>query len=195
MIEFILAALFLMGTPGPGVLSVAGTGAAYGFKDGLRYVFGLLIGNSGVAVLVITGIAAIVMSVPYLREVLLLLSVFYIGYLAYKIAASGAQIAFMKPPKPPSFWDGIALQFVNPKCYAVNASFYLGFALYDNIITEAIIKFIILTVIWIPLHLMWLWFGVTIRRLDLPEKTQRKINILMAIAMLLVVVLALLGLR
>ena len=49
----------------------------------------------------------------------------------------------------------------------------------------------ILNLIWIPIHVGWVWFGVTLHRLDLPERTQRLINYAMAASMLIVVGLAL----
>ena len=53
-----------------------------------------------------------------------------------------------------------------------------------------IIKFAIMNAIWIPIHFLWLAAGVTLHRLDLPQRTQFIINILMALSMLAVVALA-----
>ena len=53
-------------------------------------------------------------------------------------------------------------------------------------------KLLIFNGIWLVSHLVWLWFGVNIRRFDLPQRTQRTINVVMALAMLGVVVLAIL---
>jgi threonine/homoserine/homoserine lactone efflux protein len=62
MLAFILAVFLLLITPGPGVLSTAGVGAAFGFKAGLRYVFGLCIGTNLVALIVVSGLAAIILA-------------------------------------------------------------------------------------------------------------------------------------
>ena len=78
MLQFALAVFFLIVTPGPGVLSTAGVGAAFGFRAGLAYVVGLFVGNNTVAMLVLTGIAAIAFTVPWLRGVLLITSVLYL---------------------------------------------------------------------------------------------------------------------
>jgi threonine/homoserine/homoserine lactone efflux protein len=53
MPTFCLAVLLLLVTPGPGVLSTAGVGAAFGFNAGLRYVTGLFIGTNLVALIVV----------------------------------------------------------------------------------------------------------------------------------------------
>jgi threonine/homoserine/homoserine lactone efflux protein len=46
MLTFAISVFLLIVTPGPGVLSTAGFGAAYGFKKSLRYVFGLFLGTN-----------------------------------------------------------------------------------------------------------------------------------------------------
>ena len=57
MIAFALAVFFMIATPGPAVLALAGVGAAYSFKVGLKFLVGLTIGYLAVWALVITGFA------------------------------------------------------------------------------------------------------------------------------------------
>ena len=191
MLTFIAAVTLLIGTPGPGVLSAAGFGAAYGFKPSLRYVLGLFFGTNLVLLSIISGFAAIIMSMPQLRLVLMILSVSYLLYLAARIAFAGSKIAFISAKTSPGIWSGILLQVINPKAYAVNTSLITGFNYApDNVVFEIVSKVVIIMLIWTPIHLGWLWAGVVLHRLDLPAKTQRRINIVMASAMLGVVGLA-----
>jgi len=191
MIEFALAVFFLIVTPGPGVLSLAGVGSAYGYRAGLSYLTGLFIGHNTVALLVVSGIAASALAIPWLRTVLAWASVGYLLYLAAKIAFAGSKVAFVAAAREPGLRDGLALQAINPKTYAVSTALFSGFAfLPEAPATETLIKMAIMNAIWITLHLVWLWVGVTLRRLDLPPRTQRAINIGMAASMLTVVGLA-----
>lgn len=191
MLTFIAAVTLLIGTPGPGVLSAAGFGAAYGFRPSLRYVLGLFFGTNLVLLSIISGFAAIIMSMPQLRLVLMVLSVSYLLYLAARIAFAGSKIAFISAKTSPGIWSGILLQVINPKAYAVNTSLITGFNYApDNVVFEIASKVVIIMLIWTPIHLGWLWAGVVLHRLDLPAKTQRRINIVMASAMLGVVGLA-----
>jgi threonine/homoserine/homoserine lactone efflux protein len=191
VLTFIAAVTLLIGTPGPGVLSAAGFGAAYGFKPSLRYVLGLFFGTNLVLLSIISGFAAIIMSMPQLRLVLMVLSVSYLLYLAARIAFAGSKIAFISAKTSPGIWSGILLQVINPKAYAVNTSLITGFNYApDNVVFEIASKVVIIMLIWTPIHLGWLWAGVVLHRLDLPAKTQRRINIVMASAMLGVVGLA-----
>jgi threonine/homoserine/homoserine lactone efflux protein len=197
MITFALAVFFLMATPGPGVLSTAGLGAGFGFRTGLAYVVGLFIGTNIVALGVITGLAAVVLSVPWVRWVLMGASVLYLLYLAAKIAFAGSRVAFIEAKTAPGIGAGVLLQAINPKAYAVNASLFTGFPYApDSLLFETLTKLLIVNAIWIPIHLGWLWAGASLHRLNLSETAQRRINYAMAAAMLAVVALAILtGLR
>jgi threonine/homoserine/homoserine lactone efflux protein len=191
MLTFVAAVILLLITPGPGVLSTAGFGAAYGFRPSLRYVVGLFIGTNMVMLAVISGLAAVLLSIPWLRVVLMAASTAYLLYLAARIAFAGSRIAFIEAKVPPGITGGLLLQAINPKAYAVNTSLMTGFNFApEHLVFEIVTKALILNAIWIPIHLAWLWAGVTLHRLDLPESTHRRINIAMALAMLGVVALA-----
>lgn len=194
MLTFAAAVFLLIVTPGPGVLSTAGVGAAYGFRPGLSYVAGLFMGTNMVALAVITGLAAIVLAIPVVREVLMVASVAYLLYLAARIAFAGSRIAFIEAKRAPGIGSGLLLQAINPKAYAVNTALITGFAFYPaSLAIETGLKLVIINLIWIPIHLGWLWAGVALHRLNLPDRTQRMINYGMALAMLGVVALAILS--
>jgi threonine/homoserine/homoserine lactone efflux protein len=191
LIAFAAAVFLLIITPGPGVMTTAGFGAAYGFRPSLRYVIGLFIGTNLVMLAVMNGMAAIVLSIPWLRTVLMVASVGYLVYLASRIAFAGSKISFMEATTAPGIIGGIMLQAINPKAYAVNTSLITGFNFApDAFLFEMVAKAAIINMIWIPIHLVWLWAGVSLHRLELAAKTQRMINIAMALSMLGVVAIA-----
>lgn len=194
MLTFMAAVFFLIVTPGPGVLSAAGVGAAYGFRAGLRYITGLCIGQLIVIVAVVSGLAALVLADPFIRTILLVLSTLYLLYLAARIALAGSKIAFIEAQAEPGIMAGILLQPINPKAYAVNTTLFTGFALYPEAFwLEILWKLVILNAIWIPIHVGWVWAGGALKRMDLPARAQRAINIGMAGSMLFVVALALMS--
>lgn len=196
MLTFAAAILFLLITPGPGVLTTAGVGSGFGWRAGVRFLTGLFLGTNLVAILVVSGLAAIVLTAPGLREVLVWASVAYFVYLAAKIAFAGARVGFIEADRAPGILNGIFLQFINPKAYAVNNIIFSGYAFWPGSLTvEILLKFAIVNAIWIPVHIAWLYAGVTLRRLDLAPRTQRAINIAMALALVAVVILAVLSQR
>ena len=193
MLTFAITVFLLIVTPGPGVLSTAGFGAAYGYKKSLRYVFGLFLGTNLVFLAVATGLIAILLSIPSLRVFLLILSTCYLFYLASKIALAGSNIAFIKAKSPPGIISGVLLQTINPKAYVVNTTLVSGFAFYQSSFAiELVIKFFIMNSIWIPLHLLWLYVGTVLHELNLSIKNQRIINLMMSLSMVLVVVISIL---
>jgi len=196
MFSFAAAVFFLIITPGPGVLSTAGVGSGFGFRAGLAYVGGLFVGTNLVALAVVSGLAAALLAVQLLHGALFYASVAYLLYLAARIALAGSRVAFIEARRAPGFAAGLALQAINPTAYAVNTALFSGFGLRpDSPVTEVALKFLILNIIWVPVHLAWLAAGVTLRRLDLPPRTQTAINIAMALSMLAVVALAALAPR
>lgn len=194
MLIYATAVFFLLITPGPGVLSVAGVGSGFGHGPGQRYLWGLCAGNFLVGLAVVSGLAAVLLATPWLRSVLLTASVAYLCWLAWRIATSGGRVAFRAAKTAPGWRDGIALQMINPKAYAVNTALFTGFGFLPGaLVWEIAIKFLILNAIWIPIHFLWLWAGVTLRQLDLPEQYMRAINIAMGLSLVAVVVLALIS--
>lgn len=193
MLAFALAVFLLIITPGPGVLSTAGVGSGFGVRAGIRYVAGLCIGTNLVALAVVSGLAALVLADPRIRVLLFAASFGYLTYLAFRIAFAGAKIAFVEKASPPGVVGGMLLQVINPKAYAVNTAFFTGFAfLPGNYTDEVILKFAIMNAIWVPIHLLWLWAGVSLHRLDLSDRARRAINIAMALSMLGAVLVAVL---
>ena len=191
MLIFAAAVFFLIITPGPGVLSTAGVGSAFGARPGVRYVLGLFIGTNMVALAVVSGLAAMILADPHIRGVLFAASTAYLLYLALRIALAGSRVAFVEAARPPGVFDGIALQMINPKAYAVNTTLFSGFAFGGtNLLLETLLKFLIVNAIWVPIHFLWLWLGITLRRLDLSDRAHRVINIAMSLSMLAVVGLA-----
>ena len=191
MLSFTAAIFLLLSTPGPGLLSLAGVGAAFGFRSGLRYLGGLFVGTNLVALAVVTGLGALVLASPVIRTVLFAVSTLYLLYLAARIALAGSNIAFAPAARKPGVRDGVLLQLVNPKAYVVNTTLFSGFPIFEGAYAaEVAVKFAIINVIWLSIHFVWLWAGAGVERMELAPRTQRTINVGMALAMLVVVALA-----
>ncbi len=191
MLTFVTAVFFLLITPGPGVLSLAGVGSAFGYRAGWAYGTGLFIGSNAVMAAAAAGLAALFLANQNLRIVFTVLSTAYLLYLAVRIAFAGSKIAFIEANRPPGLWGGIALQAINPKAYAVGTFVFSNFPIWPSSFgVEVAFKFVLLNAVWIPIHIAWLAAGVMVNRLELPRKTQVAINMGMAFAMLAVVGLA-----
>ncbi len=190
MFAFAFAVFLLLITPGPGVLSLAGVGTAYGWKIGVQYLSGLWIGNNLVSFTIISGLAALLLADPLVRNVLLFISATYLLFLASKVAFAGSEVALIKVTAPGLF-SGITLQLINPKAYAVHSTLFSGFVIYpESFAIETGIKVVLSNLIWVLIHFFWLYAGVKVNELDLQVQTQKIINLVMAICLVIVVILA-----
>ena len=191
MITYIIISFLMMVTPGPGVLSLAGVGAGFGWKVGMMYLIGLFFGTNGVALLVVLGFKQFLFEIDGVEITFLLLSLSYLSFLSWRIATSDNKTGFKQSLKAPRLYEGIFLQFVNPKAYVVQGHLFvvlsLGLASFN---TEIIVKFIIVNSIWIPIHLLWLWLGISLKKWSLAVNKQIWVNRGMGLALFAVVVLS-----
>ena len=191
MITYIIISFLMMVTPGPGVLSLAGVGAGFGWKVGMMYLIGLFFGTNGVALLVVLGFKQFLFEINGVEITFLLLSLSYLSYLSWRIATSDNKTGFKQSLKAPRLYEGIFLQFVNPKAYVVQGHLFvvlsLGMVSYS---TEIIVKFIIVNSIWIPIHLLWLWLGISLKKWSLAVNKQIWVNRGMGLALFAVVILS-----
>ena len=191
MITYIIISFLMMVTPGPGVLSLAGVGAGFGWKTGMMYLIGLFFGTNGVALLVVLGFKQFLFEINGVEITFLLLSLSYLSFLSWRIATSDNKTGFKQSLKAPRLYEGIFLQFVNPKAYVVQGHLFvvlsLGMASYSN---EIIVKFIIVNSIWIPIHLLWLWLGISLKKWSLAVNKQIWVNRGMGLALFAVVILS-----
>ena len=190
----ILSAAFVLGlifnaAPGAVFAETIRRSMSGGFREALILQLGSLTGDALWAILGLLGIGVLLQS-PSLQFPIAIAGSAYLGYLAFKIAFTGAKIAFIHMSKP-GLLSGLTLQLINPKAYAVNTTLFSGFAFYpDSFFVETALKLLIANMIWIVLHMVWLYAGVRVNRLELLARTQRLINMLMAICLLAVPVLS-----
>ena len=191
MIAYIIISFLMMVTPGPGVLSLAGVGAGFGWRVGMMYLIGLFFGTNGVALLVVLGFKQFLFEIEGVELTFLFLSLSYLSFLSWRIATSENKTGFKQSLKAPKLYEGIFLQFVNPKAYVVQGHLFvvlsLGMAQYN---IEILTKFIIVNSIWIPIHLLWLWLGISLKKWSLASNKQVWVNRGMGISLFAVVILS-----
>ena len=191
MVAYIIVSFLMMVTPGPGVLSLAGVGAGFGWKVGTMYLIGLFLGTNGVALLVVLGFKQFLFDIYGVKYIFLFLSLSYLSFLSWKIANSDNKTGFKETSKAPKLYEGIFLQFVNPKAYVVQGHLFVVLSLGVNSYNvEILTKFLIVNSIWIPIHIFWLWLGISLKKWSLASKKQVWVNRGMGLALFAVVILS-----
>ena len=191
MTSYIIISFLMMVTPGPGVLSLAGVGAGFGWRVGIMYLIGLFLGTNGVALLVVLGFKQFLFEIDGVELTFLVLSLSYLSFLSWRIATSDNKTGFKETSKAPKLYEGIFLQFVNPKAYVVQGHLFvvlsLGISSYN---VEILTKFLIVNSIWIPIHIFWLWLGISLKKWSLASNKQVWVNRGMGLALFAVVILS-----
>ena len=191
MVSYIIISFLMMVTPGPGVLSLAGVGAGFGWRVGIMYLIGLFLGTNGVALLVVLGFKQFLFEIDGVELTFLFLSLSYLSFLSWRIATSDNKTGFTETSKAPKLYEGIFLQFVNPKAYVVQGHLFvvlsLGISSYN---VEILTKFLIVNSIWIPIHIFWLWLGISLKKWSLASNKQVWVNRGIGLALFAVVILS-----
>ena len=188
MLTFTLAVFVLAGTPGPALVSIVAVGSAFGFKQGVRYVIGAIFGANIVILMVISGFTALLANLPSLRALLAGVSLCYLVYIAWQIATAPNVLNDNENVKIVGLIDGVLIQILNPKAYAVALALFFGFPFSNHsFVIETLTKLLIINGIFIPAYLLWLLFGVKLRELKLSRRKAKLVNWTLAILMLLAV--------
>lgn len=106
-------------TPGPNNLMLMASGANFGFARTVPHMLGIGLGFTLMVFLVGIGLAQVFDNVPVLHTVLKVVSVFYMFWLAWKIANSAPPKKSEAEGTPITFLQAVAFQWVNPKAWAM----------------------------------------------------------------------------
>lgn len=196
-----LAALPLMGSPGPATISLAATGSAFGIRSGLGYLSGIVVGTTCVLLLVATGVATALIAHPVAGHVLTGLATIYILYLAWKIATAPVKPARSadrtqqpRERSAPDFRGGLLLAIANPKAFAAIGAVYASHHIAQNSVwLNNTVKIAALTLVIVLVNTAWLIFGAGFSRLLSNPRAGRVINIIFALMLIASVSTALLS--
>ena len=188
----ILASLALMGSPGPATMSMAATGAAFGFGRGVPYLLGINLGTTCVLIMIALGVTGLILAIPGVAPVLITLAALYILYLAYKIATAPPLSTQTGSGEAPRLWNGLALALANPKAYAAIGAVFSSFILIEGEPTgDAMAKVAVLTCMIFMINSVWLGVGASLARVFQSPASSRVVNVGFAILLVISVVFSL----
>ena len=106
-------------TPGPNNLMLMASGANYGFRRTIPHMLGIGIGFTVMLLLVGAGLIQIFDRWPLAHDVLKVVSVAYLLWLAWKTATAAGISDGDARGRPMTFLQAAAFQWVNPKAWAM----------------------------------------------------------------------------
>jgi threonine/homoserine/homoserine lactone efflux protein len=190
---FVLSAVALLGSPGPGIASLVAIGKTEGLASGLRFFGGLQIGLALVAAATAAGLLSLLTAVPGLAQIMSIVSAVYLIWLAWKIASAPVGEAMATTRVVSTFASGALLGLCNPKAYLAFASlFAMPAIIAGSRPSDSALKWALIVAVIIIVDLAWLAVGVRLRHLGLSPASERAINISLGLLILLAVVLVML---
>ena len=113
-------------TPGPNTTLSTALAANHGFRRALPFACAVTFGWSVLLVVCALGLGALVVAVPLLSLIIKLVGVAYLLWLAVKIAGSRQLSQADASRLSVTFWQGVALQFVNIKAWMLALAIVSG---------------------------------------------------------------------
>lgn len=166
-------------TPGPNNLMLMASGANFGFRRTLPHMFGIGIGFVFMIILVGVGLIGLFDAYPVSHQVLKVLSVVYMCYLAFKIATAASPKQVDAKAVPFSFLQAALFQWVNPKAWAMALTSISVYATPQNLAAIVMVA-VIFGIINLPSVSLWAVLGQQMRRVLNNPARLRGFNCLMA---------------
>lgn len=168
-------------TPGPNNLMIMSSGLNYGVHRSLPHLLGICLGFPAMIVAIGLGLGTLFSQFPLLHEVIRWAGIAYLLYLAWVIAKT-RQVDSASDSKPFTFLQAVAFQWVNPKGWIMAVGALAAFTSPSGEMWLEIAR-IALTFIAVggPCIVIWLLFGVGLKRLLNDPLYLRRFNIAMGL--------------
>jgi threonine/homoserine/homoserine lactone efflux protein len=189
----LVAALAIMGSPGPATISLTALGSAHGIRRSVRYLVGIIAGTTIVLLAVATGLTAILLALPALHVGLIAVSAAYILWLAYHIATAPPLVAQVSGSRVPTLSGGLLLGVANPKAWVAIAAVFAGATLSESAAIDAAGKIALLTGTIVVINTSWLVAGAALAPLLRDARRARIINGTLAAALVVATALTVVG--
>ena len=183
-LSLVLTAAVVIGSPGPVTIGATASATAFGLRRSLPFLAGSIAGTGGVLVAATAGLASLLLAVPHLGPMLLGLSVGYLIYLAYRIAAAAPLTVPDTRARAPSWSTGFVLAVTNPKAYAAFGSLLGGTLGLPTGTVDTLVTTSTLAVLIVLSHLAWAVAGATFATALRHPRTSRAVNIVLAAALI-----------
>ncbi len=150
-------------TPGPNNLMLMASGANFGFRRTIPHMFGISLGHMLMIVLVGLGLIRAFESFPFLHTLMMVASVAYLLFLAWKIANAAPPAEGEAGGTPMTFLQAAAFQWVNPKAWFMALTAITVYAPTQSLGAVAAVAAAFATTN-LPCVSLWAWAGTQIRR-------------------------------
>jgi threonine/homoserine/homoserine lactone efflux protein len=169
-------------TPGPNNIMIMTSGLNYGVKSSIPHLLGICFGFPAMVIMVGLGFSVIFETYPLFHEVIKVLGVVYLLYLAWLIASSSSTALEGKKSKSVSFTQAALFQWVNPKAWVMATSAVSAYtSIASDLFSQVVIIALVFFIVSFPCIGVWLFFGVGLKKYLNSSKNQKIFNLSMAL--------------
>ena len=171
-------------TPGPNNMMLLASGVNFGVRATLPHLLGISCGHFIMLMAVGMGLGELFIRVPVIYEVMQVLGMAYMLYLAWGIVKSG-------PPSeddvrsegstPLGFWGAAAFQWVNPKAWVMTLGFFSNYLSQDAGVVLIAAASLVFSLINLPSIAVWAVMGARMGRYRQVDLYRRIFNWTMAL--------------
>ncbi|MDP2285506.1 MAG: LysE family translocator [Pseudohongiella sp.] len=181
VISVFLFALSSAITPGPNNVMLMSSGVNYGVRRSLPLVMGVIIGFPAMFLAIGLGLGTVFQRYPIIHDVITVVGIAYLLYLAWKIAGSGKPVHADPKARPLTFVQAALFQWVNPKAWIMAMGAIAAFTTTGPDINQQVFNITgIFMTASVPSAWTWLLFGVGLQRLLADDVWRQRFNWLMA---------------
>jgi threonine/homoserine/homoserine lactone efflux protein len=181
-VSFVIFGIIAAVTPGPNNVMLTTTGLNFGVRRGLPHLLGVCIGFPVMLALIGLGFGTLFQLFPRLHDIIKIVGIVYLLYLAWKIASTKGGASAASPARPIGFWQSAAFQWINPKAWVMGSSALAAFtSMNGNFFLQVAIICASFVVITLPCAGIWLVFGAGLQRFLRDPLHRRIFNIAMAL--------------
>ena len=185
IIAMSLFALSMSISPGPVNLVTFSSGLNFGFLPSLPFVAGAALGFTLLLVVVGLGLGEIVALSPVLMQVLAYAGTAFICYMGYKIASAHPELPGASV-RQPHFFQGAALQWLNPKAWIASFS---GVSAFEATLGNGLLVFASLYLVLCFLSVaVWAYAGARLSKLVRDRSSLQWFNRIMGGLLVLVAI-------
>lgn len=158
-------------TPGPNNIMLMASGVNFGLRRTVPHMLGVSLGHGLMTLILGLGLVQIFEIIPWLRSALLVISVAYLLWLAWKVANAAPPADAREGSTPLTFLQAAGFQWVNPKAVYMSIYAQTTYGAEGAGWGGAIAVAVVFAMVNLPSVAVWAWGGTQVRRwLDGPGR-------------------------
>ena len=180
VIPVLLFVLTMTATPGPNNMLLTASGARFGFRKTLPFIYGIVLGIISQLILSALGLGYLFQQFPPAQKILKIAGSVYILFLAFKIAmpSGHSKKDSDKIEEPMHLLQGALFQYLNPKAYIMTITAMSVYPLPGDMYFRSSLFILLSFLIICPISIsLWAGFGSLLKKVMKEGQYAGRVNL------------------